>query len=310
MGGCFYIVGDLRIRNAKGTENLEFCNLTALVAHSDVLDDHLHQELISGMSKHFTSRVLLNRSYEYEHLNFLSQTCTNIIEFIVGLACYVCGDIGNAYFLHARLYAGKRFGFRNELLYKDALMYLNAEIEIIVCMCFFQRKYEEARIQIHKHAERFPNQDISCLLEAQLLIREAVTVEQYRAAIPVALSLIRKRDFSFEIRGAALVNRAYLFLLSGQYSDAEKAYRAAEKYVDKDSNVYSSAIHYCDEVIENEEKSYEHPTAYYVKALLMEKNNCPIEEIEKAWESVANLQMSRDSYYIKMAQKALKAIFH
>ena len=283
--------------NSRGSEHLEFCDLNMLVAHRGDISSDLKDELNLNISKHFPGGVLIDKSYEYEQMKLLSSTYVNVIEFIMGLVCLISGRPDYAYKLHLKIYENRKYGFRNEQLFQDARRYLDTEFSVMALPYIKEHHYGPVHELIKEHERNVPDGCSAKIVQAQLFIRESYTESEYRAASKRGLDILNTLQVDTAInRATLLVNRGYLYLLQKDYKAAEKAYRAADKYIS--TAVIESAIDYCDDIIAMPEKIIEHPTAYYVRALMMIKGNYSDPEIMDALKLAAENSGIEEEYAI------------
>ncbi len=306
MKGSFYIVGDLKGRKSNGNDNLVFHNLQMLVAYSSNIKEEHKAELVKAIREHNASGILINRNYEYEQLAFMSATYVGVIEFLLGIVFLVSGFPLDAFKIHSRLVANKRISFRNELLLSDAKKYLKKELASIVIALSLNERFREAIDIISSYEKNHSPDDYSRILLARTLVMQCNTKEEYCSAIPKAMDVLSRLEVEENLRSTLLQNRAYLYFLTGNITEAEKALRAANKYDHGD--LYTSAIEYCDWVLTKDSKEFEKGVALYTRAYALNKISNNLKNKREAFSDVIEYYNDSENYFSKKAQCEIEAI--
>ncbi len=305
--GNFYIFGKLKERNSRGVNNLAFSGIQMVVAHSDKVNTEHISELQKALNEYCISNVLIERSYEYELLTYLSTAYANIIEFLLGIAFLISGYPLQAYALHMKIVSDSKSGIRNEQLSKDAKKYLRSELLGIVHILLTNERINEAIAVIGDYESKCCEDDRSRNLYAKALIMRCENQEQYQRFVPEAIEALANVAADEESRPVLLHNRAYLFLLSSRFSEAEKALKAAHKYSSGD--IYANILEYCDWVLTKETKVYERGVALLTRARALKRISKNSDEIIKAFESVIEYYQGDEScYFVISARNELKLL--
>ena len=298
LKGHIFIFGEIRERTSNGAEKYIISNQRLVVS----CDENASDETIKHLENSLNMEALnyqIDKRYEEEQINDISLLFVDLTEYLVGITHLICGDYSKAYLLHSKLC--KRVHPRKRAnIYKDLDSCLNEEISLLVVYDIRNNKIEEAGHKLKSHISMFSSSVVTAALEAQILICSSKDSVQCKQNAQKALSLLESlKTADTAERSLILYNRAYLHLLLEQYAEANKRYRAANKY--SQANHLISILEYCDYVLRSPEKLYEHTTAEYVKAYALYK----LHRFEAAHDSLCSVLMNNDegSFYYAEALK-------
>lgn len=301
MKGHIFIFGEIRDRKSEGYDQYEISNHHLIVTCDNNASDeairHLENSLGAGAFHN-----LIDKRYEVEQFNNLSLLFVDFTEYLVGITHLMWGAYSQAYLLHSKL-CKRTIPNRRLHIYKDLDLCIDEEISILVLSDIRNDHIEEAKEKLNKHIADFSDSITTATLMAQALVCSSQDQIQCKQNAKMALDLLEnQRTTNREQIGQLLYNRAYLHLLLGQYSDASKRYRAANRY----SNEYHllSIIEYCDYVLRLDKKAFEHSTAEYVKGYALYKLH-KYDEAKTVLKAVIEHNEINSFYYIEATKMLL-----
>lgn len=262
LKGALYISGSLKRRNSQGKEKFVFL-LSATIGYND-FNQNITPLLIDELQKNFPRTILINREFEFEEFDVMSDRFATFAEYLLGWAHLVSGNIGIAYKMHLDIYENNKQSFFKRGKLNDLTQILHIEINSILREC---RKYPLGFVaQCANKAEKlFPNKDISTLMVARYLVMTS-SDDTFESNLSHAISLMNKARINSKNRDAIHSNRAYLYLLKDRYKQAELEY---EQFFKKpNQKMIEEIIDYCNTQIKDG-CSREQPTALYVKVIML-----------------------------------------
>ena len=264
LRGHFYIIGKLKVRKSKGVDHLSFNCLRMSIAQPSKANEANTEVLKKTISNHTTSTININRNYEYEQLQFMSETYVSIIEHIFGVSCLISGNVQEAYRIHSKIVDDRRLSFRNQKLIEEAREHLSYELSTIVHHMLFNCMFDNARAFLIDFEQKYGRDVQTRIIYAQYLIMKCETQEAYSAAIKEALGIYEGISAPEDMRAVLLHNRGYLYLLASKFNEADREFKASRKY--PQTALQRDVLEYCDWVITKDCKQFERPTALYIRA--------------------------------------------
>ena len=306
MSGSFYLLGLIKSRKSQGRDQFVIEHMNMIVAHAKNIPDEVRQSLRDAMKEHCMETVLIEKSYEFESFQFLSNIYVNIIEFTLGISFLISNNPYIAFEYHKRVVnnlMNQRNTFFRQLC-SDAKVYLENEFLCIIESLLTTGNFDAVLLKLSEFETNYTRSIVTRYLLAKTLIMKCSTENELRRNIPVALALYECECPDVNQRASFLYNRAYLLLLSGEYNAAEKCYRSARKY--PQNKTRENICEYCDWVIMQECKGFEKPTALYVKVKVMYFLKNPKKDIIAVINALLVEVNQPDHYYVKMANKILQ----
>ena len=130
---------------------------------------------------------------------------------------------------------------------------------------------------------------------AKCTIECCTCVDLLPACLLQAESYLMKVRVNSNNRTILHMNTAYIKLLMGKYDEAETAYNNGFKRITNDT--CQEIIRYCDDVINSKMKPFEEPTAYYVKALIIDRGLKTLSIALEAYNEVLKYVPREYTYY-------------
>ena len=261
MKGSLYISGTLKKRQFKGKENYVFI-LSATVGYNDVNKD-ITPMMIDELQKTFPPRILIDKEFELEGFEAMSDNFATFSEYVIGWANLVSGRIELAFRMHIDIFSNNKQSLKRGSLNKLPEL-LHFEIDTILNNCKMH-PMEMITDCIQLAEQLFPGSNTATLLTARTLLMKCTNDSEFESIVSQAQRYINMARINKSNRDIVHADRAYIFLLKNDYLRAEAEYisffkRAKEKTID-------SIIEYCNVQIKDG-CSKERPTAYYVRALM------------------------------------------
>ena len=269
LKGAIYVSGELLKRNANKKEHFIF-RLSVTIGYNDI-NPHLTPTMRAEMQLNLPRDILIDKEVEVEQFDVFSNKFATFTEYLVGWAHLVSGDPVYAFNLHRDIYLNNKQSFLNNGYLKDIKKVIRFEGIMILSNCkIYQAQYI---IDCSKMLlELFPN-DCEIVVSVSRSIIMTSNEDNFYYNVKKAIDVMRNARMNKDTRATVYANRAYLYLLSGKYDQAENEYNCFFKKPSID--VAKRIIEYCDEQIQTG-TPLEKPTAYYVRALI----NCRIKAFQ------------------------------
>lgn len=262
LRGILYITGTLKRRSSKGKEKLVF-NLSPVIGYNN-LNPKIAPLLKEELKRNFPNSILVDRQFELEEFEAVSDRFATFSEYLIGWAHLVSGNIALAYKMHLDIYTNNKQSFFKRGGLKNLPKLLKAELDTILVNCMHHPK-DFVLACAKKVEELFPGSDSATIRVPRFLIMTSDD-DSFTSNLTRAQALLNEAKLNSTNRSVIHANRAYIWLLKGDYQRAESEYRTVLK--DPEEKLIEEIIRYCDGQIKNG-CSKEQPTAYYVKALML-----------------------------------------
>ena len=290
LRGVLYLSGTLSRRSSGGKEKYVFC-LSATIGYND-LNKNIVPMMLYELAMNFPERILINKEFELEEFDSMSDRFATLSEYLIGWAHLVSGDCMRAYNMHFDIYSNNKQSFFKRGALNDLSKLLHSEIAIVLRDC---KKYPiEFVLKCVESTDVIcPNTDTSTLQVARFLIMTS-TDDTFDSNLTRAKLLTSKARINSQNRQVVHADRAYLSLLKGDYSKAESEYRALFKK--PNVHLLEGIVDYCDEQIKDG-CNKERPTAYYVKVLMLQHLSDKDVELKKSVECAKKKIPIEFAYY-------------
>lgn len=290
LKGSLYISGILKRRSSEGKEKFVFL-LSATIGYN-AFNKQITPILIDELQKNFPQRILINREFELEEFDTMTDRFATFSEYLIGWAHLVGGNIGLAYKMHLDIFINKKQSFFKRGKLNDINQLLYIELESILRE---YQKYTPDFIStcVNEAEQLFSDKDITTLTIARYLIMTS-TDDLFDSNLSHAISLTNKARINSNNRDTIHANRAYLYLLKQKYEHAESEYNILFKKAT--GKIIEDVIEYCNNQIMHG-CSKERPTAYYVKTLMLKHRNTYHSEFESEIEQAKKNIPSDFVYY-------------
>ena len=262
LKGVLYISGVLKRRSSNGKEKYVFV-LSVTVGYNNI-NKNIAPLMIDELKKNFPSRILINKEFELEEFETMTDRFATFSEYLIGWAHLVSGNIDTAYIMHYDIYSNNKQSFFKRGALNDLTQLLHIELDSLLTDCkiysapFIFKCIETAN-------KLYPNSDTSTLMAARALIMTS-TNTTFDTNLLLAQSLLKKARINSRNKEIIHADRAYVYLLTHNYSSAESEYQILFKKPKK--HILESVVEYCDKQIKDGCER-ERPIAYYVKALML-----------------------------------------
>ena len=301
LRGSLYISGTLKRRFTNGKETYVF-NLNATIGYND-FNKSMTPLLKDELQKNFPHQILINKEFELEEFDAVSSRFATFSEYLIGWAHLVSGKIGLAYKMHYDIYTNNKQSFFTKGALKNMLQLIKLELDSIIRDCKMY-SYEFVSTCVTTAERLYPNNDISTMLTARFLIMTS-TDDTFDANLTRAQYLLNRVRINTNNRNNVHANRAYVHLLKGNYAKAESEYKTF--FRSNDLKTIESVITYCDGQIKDSCLS-ERPTAFYVKALMLQHSKATTNDIEKAIKQAKkSIPVENEYYHNKLDEMSLRS---
>lgn len=303
LKGSLYISGTLKRRSSNGKENFVF-NLSATIGYNNVNQD-ITPLMIDELKKNFPQTILINKEFELEEFEAMSDRFATFSEYLIGWAHLVSGNVGLAYKMHLDIFANNKQSFFKRGALKNLSQLLHLEIDSILKDCkLFPLPFVSSCAETAQRL--FPDSDSATTMIARFLIMTS-SDETFDINLSRAQALLNKARINGNNRATIHANRGYLALLKGNYFRAETEYNTLFK--NRNERLIDDVVAYCDSQIKDG-CSKERPTAYYVKALMLSQTNNKDLRFSKAIESaIKNIPEGNEYYHIKLNEMSAHSLY-
>ena len=298
-------LGEIKARTSNGSDKLIISKQHMVVVCPENASEQAIIHLKNSLGAEAFKNNQIDRHYEEEQITDMSMFFVNLTEYLVGITQLMNGECSNAYSLHIKLYK-KTTPKKRSHIYKDLEPCLNEEINAIVIGNIRLGFIDKAKSILDMHESICSSNYVIAVLKAHCLIcssQNAVQCKQNARTALKLLSDVQKGSKTID-NALLLLNRAYLHLLLEHYSEASKNYRAANKYPSIPH--FRSILDYCDFVLGQRERTFEHKVAEYVRAYALYK----LRFIQDAIPALKNVieHNDKNSFYYKEAIKMLSTL--
>ncbi len=301
LKGVLYISGILKRRFSNGKETYVF-NLNATIGYND-FNKTLTPLLKEELRKNFPNQILINKEFELEEFDTMSSRFATFSEYLIGWAHLVSGNIGLAYKMHYDIFTNKKQSFFTKGALKNMSVLIKSELDSIIQECK-KYSYDFVSTCVKTVEHLYPNNDISTMLTARFLIMTS-TDDAFDANLARAQYLLNRVRINANNRNIVHANRAYAHFLKGNYSKAESEYKTF--FRKNDQQIIESVITYCDGQIKDC-CLRERPTAFYVKALMLQHSKAPSNDTEKAIKQAKkSIPIENEYYHNKLDEMILRS---
>ena len=292
LHGALYITGFMSRRESRQKELFVF-TLSVTVSFND-FNKELTPVLLKELKANFPSEVLIDKSFEFEQIKAFSSLLATCSQYVIGIAHLVSGNLPEAYKMHLDIMDNDKQSF---FKLQDIKAMIHLELAIILREC---KKFSPEYIEkcAGTMLDMFPD-DTETLLKVSRCKIMMSTEEDYSENVKSAFSLISRIKINKDNRTIVYANRAYLYLLLGEYAKAEKEYSLFFSHYKPE--VAKEIVEYCNEQIVNgtmEEKA----TARYVKVLMLEKIGPKSEDLSEEYSRAKDeIPPSYEYYHQKLS---------
>lgn len=300
-----FFLGEIKARTSNGSDKFILSKQHMVVVCPENASKEAIDHLKNCLGAETFKNNQIDRHYEEEHITDMSMFFVNLTEYLVGIIRLINSEFLNAYNLHIKLYK-KTTPKKRSNIYKDLEPCLNEEINALVIGRIRLGFIDEAKAILDSHASVCPDNYVIAVLKAHWLICSSQNEIQCKQNAKVALKVLSEsQKGSKNVDNALLLlNRAYLHLILEHYSEANKNYRAANKYAA--AIHFVSILGYCNFVLGQKERTFEHKTAEFVKAYALYKLHC-FDDVIPVLTLVFE-HNDKDSFYYKEATKMMSAL--
>ena len=206
------------------------------------------------------NNILISEEYEIEEFDKISREFAESAEYLVGWSHLLSGNIFEAFKLHYDIAYNKKQGLNSRKRSADIESVLDLEMRGLssITNSAIKPKLLEC---CKKHLELYPTNEAALVCAAKCTIECCTCVD----------------------------------LLPACLLQAETAYNNGFKRITNDT--CQEIIRYCDDVINSKMKPFEEPTAYYVKALIIDRGLKTLSIALEAYNEVLKYVPREYTYY-------------
>lgn len=292
LHGAVYIFGTLRERYSCGKKKYKF-EILVLVGYHD-FNKELMPTFLEKIKGEIPNNILISEEYEIEEFDKISREFAESAEYLVGWSHLLSGNIFEAFKLHYDIAYNKKQGLNSRKRSADIESVLDLEMRGLssITNSAIKPKLLEC---CKKHLELYPTNEAALVCAAKCTIECCTCVDLLPACLLQAESYLMKVRVNSNNRTILHMNTAYIKLLMGKYDEAETAYNNGFKRITNDT--CQEIIRYCDDVINSKMKPFEEPTAYYVKALIIDRGLKTLSIALEAYNEVLKYVPREYTYY-------------
>ena len=292
LQGVLYISGTLMRRSSHGKEQYVF-TLSATIGFSNV-NKNIVPMMMDELKENFPQRILINREFELEEFEGMSERFATFAEYLIGWAHLVSGHLKPAFEMHFDIYSNNKQSFFKRGALHDLTKLLQFEIDSVLKYCKML-PLEFVSTCINATKQICPNTDTATLLVARSLMMTS-TDNTFDSNLAQAQSLVSQARVNSQNRDIVHADRAYILLLKGDYLKAESEYRALFKK--PNVKLFEDIIDYCNgQILAGCTK--ERPTAIYVKAVMLHHLEGKEKDLMKTIKQGEKLIPQDHEYYHK-----------
>ncbi len=288
--GVLYISGILKRRTSEGKEKYVFC-LSSTIGFNDI-NKSITPLMKEELQKNFPQHISINKEFELEGFNDVSNRFATYSEYVIGWAHLVSGHVGEAYKMHFDIFSNNKQSFFKKGRLRNLKSLIEFELNAIISNC----KLHPADFVcdcVTTTEKLFPDSDSSILSLARYWVMSS-TDDSFDDNILRAERQLKKIKLNNRNCSATLGSRAYICLLKGDYPNAESNYRSFFK--NADPALIDGIIKYCDSQTKSG-CSKERPTAFYVKALMLRHAQAKGSDLKRAIGQARKNIPNTNSYY-------------
>lgn len=300
LHGAVYIFGTLRERYSCGNKKFKF-DIHVMVGYHN-FNKKLMPTFLDKLKEEIPNNILISREYEVEEFDEKSREFAESAEYLVGWSHLLSGNIFEAFNLHYDIAHNKKTGFNSRKMIADIRSVLDLEMMGIASITESSKKAEVLEC-CKKYLLLYPTDTTALMCAAICTIECWDCVDMLPMCLLQAESYLLKVRVNSNNRALFHMNIAYIKLLMGKYNEAESEYNIGFKRTTRD--ICQKIIRYCDGVINSGMKPFEEPTAYYVKALVIDRGLKIASIAQEAYNEVLKYVPDENTYYRKKAEQRI-----
>jgi tetratricopeptide (TPR) repeat protein len=225
--GHFFIYGDIKER--QDGDNRYYLDLEALVIHAPV---HFptQRQIVQDFLSVWYKQISFQEKIEFKGFLFAADAIFIAVQYVVGIAALVSGDVALALELHTRLNTDSYFGRFNPLppnlqRVKQKLKILMAEENFLIAKSF-------SRQENFTEAEKYIEQSLTIDPNYSAYLLKSIIEFSYKNNPTEALTCVyQAKEMSHSGDGTWRYNEGFLLMYMEKFDDALKVYEKITKTV-------------------------------------------------------------------------------
>lgn len=218
--GHFYIYGSIKERVDR--ENKYFFDIHAIAVHASV-EKAAQEEMVRDFSNVWYDKISFQEKIEFRGFEFVADTIFIAVQYIIGIAAFVSGDMKLALELHRSLSQDQFFTNSHNAFPK--LVFVKEKLRILLAEEYYQFGRIYASQGDYDKADDFLDKSLVTMNNYGASLLKSVIAFLYRSNPSESLEWVRKAKSFSTIDGTWRYNEGFLLMYMEDFDSALKVYK-------------------------------------------------------------------------------------